>query len=437
MRVLVLHNRYRPTAPSGENAVVDQETAALRAAGHEVQLVQRHSAEIEQWSALHRAALPAQVLWSRSSQRLLAEQLEAFAPDVVHVHNTFPLLTPAVLRTCAAAAVPVVATVHNYKLACANGELFRDGALCHDCLGGAAAPAVKNGCYRSSRVATVPVVAARGLHARAWRELVSAYVFISAAQRDLLAPLGFPTQRCFVKHNFVADPLGAAPPDVPDGPSTRQPSEAPYSSPVVAFVGRLDEAKGVPLLMAAWEGMRARRPDGALRLVVAGGGPLAGEVERWAARRPEVEFVGLVPRSAVAQVLAGARAAVVPSQWEETFGLVAVEAMAVGTPPVVTDHGALPELVRDGRDGATFPAGDARALADLLADVEDRPARWAALGRRARSRYLEHFTEQRNVAQLEQVYRYAVEHPIGWSPGDPVSRRTLAGPLANQPLGRT
>ncbi len=424
MRILILHNRYRPIAPSGENAVVDQETAALREAGHQVHLVQRHSADIEDWSLARRATLPAQVVWSESSRRLVEREIVAFAPDVVHVHNTFPLLTPSVLSACRRAGVPVVATLHNYKLTCANGELFRDGSVCHDCLGGSALPALRHGCYRSSRAATAAIVAAQGLNARAWRESVSAYMFISAAQRDLLAPLGFPAERCFVRHNYVADPLdGLSPPD---------PETAP---PVVAFVGRLDEAKGAPLLMAAWDRFRTERsdrtenPDGGLRLVVAGGGPLADVVQRWAGERDEVEFAGLVPRERVGQILGGARAAVVPSAWEETFGLVAVEAMASGTAPIVAGHGALPELLTPGRDGQVFTPGDARSLAAVLADVEDRPEPWTLMGRRARETYLRGFTQTVGIETLLAVYEYAIAHPIEWSAPEPVSPRPQAGLL--------
>lgn len=425
MRILVLHNRYRPVAPSGENAVVDQESAALRAAGHDVHLVQRHSADIEGWSRARRATLPARMLWSRESQRLLADEVARFGPDVVHVHNTFPLLTPAVLQTCVQARVPVVATVHNYKLACANGELFRDGATCHECLpspssaGGMVAglPGVRHGCYRSSRSASLAVVAATAVHARAWRELVSAYVFISAAQRNILAPLGLPPERCFVKHNFVAAPRAA---DAPPAGSHR------VRPATVAFVGRLDAAKGAPQLMAAWDAFRVRRPQTGLRLVVAGGGPLAGQVQDWARGRDDVDLVGLVSRAEASTVLAGARAAVVPSAWEETFGLVAVEAMAAGTPAIVAGHGALPELVTDGHDGAHFPPGDVAALADLFADVEDAPARWAAMGRRARGTYLARFTQTDNVERLLDIYRYAIEHPIEWSPPHAVSPAPVA-----------
>src|SRR6185437_9782112 len=169
MRILLVHNRYRSSAPSGENRVVDQEGEALAAQGHEVIRFGRSSDEIGQWSVAKKASLPVRTIWSHETYRDLKAVLREHRPDVVHVHNTFPLLSASVLYACRDAGVPVVATIHNYKLACANGTFFRDGAVCHDCAHGLSVQAVQHGCYRGSRTATAPVVLATSLHRRAWR----------------------------------------------------------------------------------------------------------------------------------------------------------------------------------------------------------------------------------------------------------------------------
>ncbi len=210
MKIMLVHNRYRSTAPSGENRVVDTEAEALAAAGHEVIRFERHSDDIETWSRARKAALPGRVVWSAEAHRDLAARLREHRPDVVHVHNTFPLLSPAVLHACRAAGVPVVATIHNYKLACASGDFFRDGAVCHDCAGRLPGPAIRHGCYRGSRAATAPVALAMTAHRRAWRSLVSAYIFISAAQRDLLTGLSLDPGRVFVRHNLIPARTGLA-----------------------------------------------------------------------------------------------------------------------------------------------------------------------------------------------------------------------------------
>src|SRR5215470_9775788 len=136
MKILIVHNRYRSTAPSGENRVVDQESEALTAAGHTVRHFERHSDDIEDWPALKKATLPTRVVWSRASRHDLARDLIRHPPDVVHIHNTFPLLSPSVLYACREAEVPVVVTLHNYKLLCASGDFFRRGEVCHNCAGG-------------------------------------------------------------------------------------------------------------------------------------------------------------------------------------------------------------------------------------------------------------------------------------------------------------
>jgi glycosyltransferase involved in cell wall biosynthesis len=409
MKILIVHNRYRPTAPSGENVVVDQESAALTARGHDVVLHQRHSEEIATWSPMRRATLPARVLWSGESRRAITKSLLGFRPDVVHVHNTFPLVTPSVLYACRDAGVPVVATIHNYKLGCASGEFFRDGRICHDCLGGSSLPAVAHGCYRGSRAATTPVVLGSWLHSTAWRTMVSAYMFISGAQRELLSPLGLPADRSFVKHNFVPPPVGH--PDI----TTRH---------QIAYVGRLDEVKGAPFLMRAWDRFRARRSRSPLRLVVVGGGEMAGAVTRWAAGHPSVTMGGHVPRAEVSRILASSRAVVVPSQWEETFGMVAVEAMAAGTAPVTSAHGAFPELVTQGVDGALFGSSDVNALLDILADIDDNPQKWDDYGGRAQQTYANRFSPEVGVQRLLEIYRFAVAHPIdaSRSPGELLGR---------------
>ena len=396
MRILLAHNRYRPEAPSGENDVVDQESAALAARGHEVALFQRHSGDIAGWPKLRQATLPARVVWSTESRRAMAAEIVRFAPDVVHVHNTFPLLTPSILYACRDASVPVVATLHNYKLGCASGDLYRDGAVCHDCLGGSARPALIHGCYRGSRPATLPIVTGATIHARTWSNYVSAFIFVSAAQASLLEPVGLPAERRFVKHNFV--PANASP--------------AAAKEHQVAFVGRLDPAKGALFLMRAWDAFRHRRPASRLRLTAAGGGPLAEDFRRWAADRDSVMMAGYVSRTEVSQILGRSLAAVIPSQWEETFGMVAVEAMAAGTAPIATAHGSFPELITPGQDGALFPPTDIEALVDLLSEVDDRPGDWEDIGRRAATTYGRRFTVEAGVNRLLAIYRFAIDYPV-------------------------
>ena len=395
MRILQVHNRYRSGAPSGENRVVDQEGEALAALGHEVMRFGRSSDEIGQWSVAKKASLPARTIWSRETRRDLTTVLREHRPEVVHVHNTFPLLSAAVLYACRDARVPVVATIHNYRLTCANGMFFRDGAVCHDCAGGLPGRAVLHGCYRDSHAATAPVVLAMGLHRRAWRSLVSAYVFISASQRDLLRGSDLAPGRVFVRYNLI--------------PRRSAPRVA--RTPTVVYAGRLDEAKGAPLLMAGWDRYLRNSGEPGLNLVIAGGGPLADEVAAWASARPSVEMKGQVSSDRCAELISRARAALLPSAWEETFGLVAVEAMAAGVPPIAAGHGSFTELITPGVDGALFSPGDPAALALAIADAEGNPEQYEFYGEQARKTYEQRFDPERSVEELLEIYRFAVTHP--------------------------
>ena len=396
MRILLVHNRYRSAAPSGENRVVDQEGEALAALGHELMCFGRSSDEIQQWPLAKKAALPARTVWSREAYRDLKTMLHMYRPEVVHVHNTFPLLSAAVLYACRDARVPVVATIHNYKLACANGAFFRSGGVCHDCADSLPIRAVVHGCYRESPAATAPVALAMGLHRHAWKSLVSAYILISASQRDLLGGIGLPPDRVFVRHNLI--------------PRRSRPQVA--RTPTVLYAGRLDEAKGVRLLMTGWDRYLGKSGEPGLSLGIAGSGPLGDEVAAWASARPSVEIHGTVSSDKCTELISRARAVLLPSAWEETFGLVAVEAMAAGVPPIAAGHGSFTELITPGVDGLLFSPGDPDALALAIADVEGNPEQYEAYGEQARKTYEQRFDPESSVKELLEIYRFAIAHQV-------------------------
>jgi glycosyltransferase involved in cell wall biosynthesis len=292
--------------------------------------------------------------------------------------------------------VPVVATLHNYKLACASGDFFRDGAVCRECADGMPAAAMRHGCYRNSRAATAPVALAAVAHRRAWRTMVAAYACISAAQRDLLRGVGLPAHRVFVRHNMI--------PARPRAAVTRRPE--------VVYAGRLDAAKGVPVLMAGWDRYLAAAASPGLSLVIAGSGPLEDDVRAWAASRPSVRFAGQLDPGGCAAAMAAAVAVVLPSAWEETFGLAAVEAMALGVAPVAAGHGAFPELITDGVDGVLFRPGDPAALAAAFELADKNNGIFEEYGLQARKTYEQRFDPDDSLRQLVNIYKYAIGHPV-------------------------
>ncbi|MER6534225.1 glycosyltransferase [Streptomyces sp900105755] len=391
MHVLVVHNRYGSAQPSGENKVVDQEVELLRAAGHRVGVFERRSDDIAARSLLGKVAVPLLVPWNPGVRSELAARLRDERPDVVHVHNVFPLLSPAVLAACADAGVPAVATLHNYTQVCPPGTLQRDGRPCAECVGTAPVPAVRHGCYRDSRLATVPLAVSLSVNRRRWWTGVERFLCISAAQRDVLVRSGMPAERLTVKHNFVPDPG-----------SCRE-GEGEH----LLYLGRLAEAKGVRLLMAAWDEIAAGGGVG-VPLVIAGTGPLEREVTAWAAGRDDVRYAGLLDTAECRKAIARSVAVVAPSTWLEAFGLVVVEAMAAGVPTVAAGHGAFVELVDDGVTGLLHRPGDAGSLASRIRRIAADPDRNRELGRAARRRYEQGFSPAVGLERLLEEYRTAI-----------------------------
>lgn len=391
MRVLVVHNRYRSAQPSGEDRVVDEEVALLDRAGHEVQTFLRRSDDIAAMSSLGKVLVPLRVPWNAAVRVELASRLREERPDVVHIHNTFPLLSPSVVAACADAGVPAVATLHNYTMVCPPGTLYRDGRVCTDCVGGTPVPAVRHGCYRGSSAATVPLAVSMMANRRRWWSGVSRFFCISEAQRRTLVQAGMPERRLAVKHNFVVDQ------------GRRRSGRGEH----VLFLGRLTEEKGVRLLMTTWDILAAGGGLGR-PLVLVGTGPLSGEVATWAQGRDDVRVLGLRTRSDCAELVAGASAVVAPSVWQETFGLVVVEAMAAGVPSVASAHGAFPELVEDGVTGLLHRPGDAASLAEGLRRIVASPERNRVMGDAARRRYELDFTPEVGLDRLVAAYEAAI-----------------------------
>ena len=328
--------------------------------------------------------------------RAVRREVETFRPEVVHAHNTFPLLSPAIFPAVGDRAARVL-TLHNYRLFCPAAIPLRAGRTCTECLDrGSAWPALRHGCYRGSRLATLPVTLGVTL-ARAtglWSRHVEAFVALTAFQRDLMVASGLPADRVMVKPNFYPGRPGVIP--------------AASRPPVAVYVGRLSEEKGVVHLIDAWRTWGAAAP--ALRVI--GDGPLRSALEaraRAGGLGPErVTFLGrLEPHAAEAEI-GRARLLVLPSICYEGFPLVLHEALAFGTPAAVSAIGPLPSLVEDGRAGVVFRPGDP---ASLLAEVRaawETPGVLEALGDAAREVFEQKYGEVENLRLLLAIYQGAM-----------------------------
>jgi glycosyltransferase involved in cell wall biosynthesis len=379
VRIAVFHNRYAQRG--GEDGVVDFEAELLRKAGHEVHLVLADSLDLRTPGQRLRAGLEA--AWSRRAARRVDALLDAHPVDVGHVHNFFPLLTPAVHETLHARGVGVVQTLHNYRLVCAAGSFLRDGRPCEDCAARGPWNAVRHACYRGSRLQTAAWARATA-HARrreVWQRCVDRFVAPSAFLARKLAAAGLPPERVRVKWNAVPDPGAPGPPGRGG-----------------VFVGRLSPEKGVRLLLEAWRAL------GDEPLALVGDGPEEAALRRLAVDLPGVRFRGRLSAEGVREELARAAFAVVPSLWYENFPRVVAEAFAAGRPVVGARETALAELVAPERTGLLFERGDAASLARACRRLAHDPALCARLGREARAHYEDHLTPERTLAQLEQIY---------------------------------
>jgi glycosyltransferase involved in cell wall biosynthesis len=387
LKVVVAHNRYREAIPSGENVIVDTEMAQLSAAGVEVLPFLRSSDSIGELPAVQKALLPVAPIFGREAQRDLSRLLAAERPDVLHLHNPYPLLSPWVIRTAHAAGVPVVQTVHNYRQVCSSGLYFRDGHNCQDCRGRLLGwPAVRHKCYRGSAAQSALMATTLAVHRPTWRS-VDRFIALTDRIAAHLRDYGIPDERIVIKPNGLPDP--GEPEPLGDG---------------FLYAARLSPEKGLELLLDAWQ----RHPDGALgELRIAGDGELRPLAERAAADRADVSYLGRLDGAGMAAARRRAAVLVAVPTWNDVLPTVILQALAAGRPVLGTAVGGIPYLLgTETGDAAATRAGwvvapEATALAAALPQAR---AEAADLAKAARERYLRHFHPDLLIARLIDLY---------------------------------
>lgn len=385
MKVLLVHNRYRSAFPSGENAVVDDEAELLAEAGCDVERLEVESDSIAELGAARRALVPAGVVWSRSGGRLTSDAIARVRPDVVHFHNTFPLLSPSSIRAARSSRVAVVATLHNFRPLCPIAIFLRDGRVCEDCLGRVPWPGVVHGCYRDSPAATAPIAAMITVHRAlgTWTRCIDRIVLPAEFSRAKYVQAGWPPAKLVVKYNTAREPAarrhGAG-----DG---------------FVCLSRLVPEKGVDVLLRAWA---IAFPKGEEQLTVIGSGDADEELRRTAPAG--VVFAGRLGRAEAIALVRDARAIVLPSRWYEVFPRTLVEAYSLGVPAIASDIGALSELVEDGVTGVLVDAGSPDSLARALRTLAASPELAQRLGGNARRRYDERYAPAATTARLLEIY---------------------------------
>lgn len=358
----------------------------LAGAGHDVHLHTVTNSDIRGLSAKIR--LLWETAYSSANERMMTNLIAEIKPDVVHVHNFFPLLTPAVHVATARAGIGVVQTLHNYRLFCAAATFERDGQVCELCLHGSRFNALRHRCYRGSLPATAALVHMQNVNdnRRLLARHVHRFIALTSFARHKYIEAGLPAERITVKPNFL------------DRAATDRDSNAPRSGAL--FVGRLSQEKGVDVLLRAWREL----PEVSLR--IAGDGPLRQALER---RAPAgVEFLGRLDGARIAEEMRAASLLLVPSLWYEGFPMTILEAFSTGLPVAASRLGSLQEIITPHRNGMLFEPGSSESLARVVRELLASPARLLAMGDNARQDFAERYTKTRNLKLLKTVYSEAI-----------------------------
>jgi len=388
MKLLLAHNRYLHAG--GEDVVFGREGELLRSAGHDVREYVRQNSEISKDGILSRAKAAMQSFWAWDTAQEMRSLLRTVKPDLVHFHNTFPLISPAAYYVCKEEGMPVVQSLHNPRLLCPAATLHREGQACEDCLGRTFAwPGVAHACYHNSRSQTAVVAGMRAFHSvlGTWQEQVDAYIVFTKFFRQKFIAAGLPPEKIFLKPHFL----------------TADPGMKHGTGNYALFMGRLAPEKGVATLLDAWSTLNH------IPLWIRGEGPMEDRLRCFAKGNPSVHLLPRLSPEECFEVIKGARFLVWPSEgYYETFGLVAIEAFACGVPVIASGLGAAMEVVEDGRTGLHFIPGDARDLSAKVDWAWTHPAEMDAMGSAGRAEYLSKYTAADNYEGLMEIYRSAI-----------------------------
>ena len=391
-RVLVVHNRYQ--LRGGEDAVVESEMALMAEHGLDVRGMLVSNDEI---THRNKAAVAVQSIWSHRQARALDAILQDHRPDVVHVHNTFPLLSPALYWACQARGVPVVQTLHNFRLACPQAMFLREQRVCVDCLGHVPWRAVVHRCYRGSALQSLVSATNITVHRAlgTYRHQIDRFIALNGFCRDTFIAMGLPADKLVIKPNFVA----------------------PLAQPVWSgrqgglYVGRLSAEKGMAALLGAWDLIGQQQPHQAqgpaLSLKVVGTGDFDDDWRRRSQGPHQGLHQGFLALPEVIALMRASLYMVVPSIWYENFPRTIVEAFSVGLPVIASRIGALAELIEDGVTGLLVEPGNAQDLASKMQWAHAHPEHMLAMGRQAHQRYCQRYAPDVNWAQLMNIYRDA------------------------------
>jgi glycosyltransferase involved in cell wall biosynthesis len=390
-RVALVHNEYCSARPSGEDAVVEEEGAVLSGLGIDVRRYRRSNDCLENASVGRLVLTALGTPWSWASYKGLRRFIADFKPDIVHIHNTFPLVTYSAVDACYRSSVPCVVTLHNYRCFCPNAMMLRAGSPCRLCLDERSTwSALRHRCYRQSLRATVPIAASIELERirKSLRRRADVVIALTQFQARMLAGDGFREGSVVVKPNCI--------------PLREEPLSPDQRDLDFVFVGRLSEEKGLQVLLDAWSALNGKGG----RLAIIGDGPLRSAVAGHLP--PLVEYLGRKSRPEVIAHLRRAKALLLPSTWYEGFPLTVVEAFSCGVPVIASRIGGIPEIVKERETGLLVQPGNPKDWADAVSTCLEDWGNLAAMGARAFSAFKDLYCSERNGQMLLSIYESAI-----------------------------
>ena len=385
MRILSIHNRY--LIRGGEDQSRELEEKLLQEQGNQVDIYEENNNRVAE---IGKVRVAIRTVWSTESYQIVRQKLTENSYNIVHLQNFFPLISPSVYYAANKQGVPIIQTLRNYRLLCANSYFFRDQKVCEDCLGKIIPwPGVVHGCYRDSKLGSLVVVTMQTLHRAisTWKKMVNLYITLTDFTRQKFIQAGLPADKIVVKPNFV----------YPD------PGMGEGNGNYAIFIGRLSPEKGLDTLLAAWQLLGGKIP-----LKIIGDGPLSNQVREAVTKLPYVKWLGRLPIQEVYTLIGEAKFLIFPSQWYETFGRVAIEAFAKGTPVIASNLGNMSSMIESGRTGFHFSPGDPNDLVALVEYALTHPEKLRKMRFEARSEFEAKYTAQQNYHKLMDIYKLAI-----------------------------
>jgi glycosyltransferase involved in cell wall biosynthesis len=388
LHILLVHNYYQH--PGGEDAVFSLEKSLLLKHGNSVFEYTNSNMRIEALGYINSAA---KTIWSRSSYKEVLKIIQDVKPDIAHFHNTFTLISPAVYYACAEMGVPVIQTLHNYRLLCPNAYLFRDGGVCEDCINlKNPLPGVFHKCYRNSYSQSAIVAGMLGIHRliRTWQNKIDIYISLTEFARQKFIQGGLPEKKIVVKPNFVTSV------DISDRTGVGE---------YALYIGRLSYEKGLDTLLSAWDKLL-------IPLKIAGDGPLREFVQKHVENSSFIEYLGQVSQKSAIDLIRKSRFLVFPSRLYEGLPMTIIEAFSCGVPVIASDLTSRVEILRDSETGILYTSGDPINLAANAEWLWNHPELSAEIGRNAWHEYKEKYTPEHNYLLLQKIYQQVIENKI-------------------------